>query len=125
MIFLYILFIEPQQVFDMKSSRRQDMGQFGKGGIKRPCVWENVVRKAVEEPFLYKGRRKLHIRFGFTPCFFVNDAVHIEKIDARIVILKGNLFVGLEKFNQKVAMRLLIGFADEVNDVGVGQAVAG
>ncbi len=49
--------------------------------------------------------------------FPVNHAVHIQKIDSRIIEFKRNFFACFKQFENKTSVRLLFCFADDIQDI--------
>jgi hypothetical protein len=74
----------------------------------------------VEEPFLHKGTGKLYVKFEVIDNLLINDAIHIEKVDAGIIVFEFDLLLTLKEFDQKGAMGFFIGFADNVQNIGIG-----
>ena len=76
----------------------------------------------MKESFLYERAREFEITFRFMMCthhFLINHAIHVQEIDTRIIEQKFEFLICLKHLQNKLLIRLLFGFANDVLNVGI------
>ena len=124
-VLVKVSLVEVHEVGDIDVGVADDVVQWDVGIGERPHVVEQAVGKVIEQAFLDKGAGELYEVMDVVLDIFVHHSVHVERVDDRVVEAEFELFRGLEHVEDKILFGALADFADDVDDIVVGQRERG
>ena len=93
-----ILFIATYQVTNMEITFGNGIIEILKGLFDLTELPKEFIGEVVEKPLVDKRTGEAHIELALIDNLFINHTIQIKVVDARVIILKLNLVMGLEHF---------------------------